>query len=138
MLGKMKASAASLKDKAGDLKDKAGDLQNAGIDKIKDFMNDLNDMIPVLQEIGFRMNEVEVELGLPPKVVPHFEQTEVIEQEKIDEVLAKYKDQKITSLILSSLLKAATLKESVKIGDLKFSEVEIELGAIPSVNVKFA
>lgn len=135
----------------GNLKEKAGELQAAGAgavesaknagggvqEKIKEILAEFNDAIPAIKEIGYTVNEVEIELGLPPKIIPHFNKENDVDQETIDSVIDKYKDKKITSLVLSSLSKAASLQDGVHIGALKFAEVEIEIGVVPTVKIKF-
>src|SRR4051812_41067254 len=63
------AKAADFKDQAAE---RASDAMDAGIEKLGGLLDDFNIALPVLREAGFSLKEVEVELGLPPKVIANF------------------------------------------------------------------
>ena len=65
LIEKAKQTAAGVKEKVGDHSDKVGDAILAGV-------NDINDAIPVIDKAGYTMSELEIELGVPPKLIPHF------------------------------------------------------------------
>ena len=132
MLGKLKESADLTK-----LKDGAKSLKGSVNDKLKEVMDEINDIMPIIKEVGYSVNEVEVELGVLPKIIPHFRKIEDMSEEEMNIVIEKYKDRKLTYLIVSSLAKAASMQKSIQLSSLKFTEVEIEAGAVPSVKLKF-
>ena len=139
MLGKFKEKAdlSKLKDGASALKDSAEALKGSSDDKLKEVANEFNAIAPIIKMIGYSITEVEVELGMPPKIVPHFTRTDDMSEDEMNEIIEKHKDKKLTYLILSSLAKASSLQNSIQLSNLKFTEVEIEVGAIPSVKLKF-
>ena len=65
LIDKAKQAAADVKDKVGDPSDKVGDA-------ILTVINDLNDTLPHLAKAGYTMNELEIEVGVLPKLIPHF------------------------------------------------------------------
>jgi len=123
----------SMLDKAKDAAGSAGDVTSI----ITGMVNDINEALPVLAEEGYTMNEFEVGLGLVPKMIPHFSITEELTEEKQAEMLSKLEGNKIASLLINSLAQASKLQNTIKIGKLKFAEVEIEASVPPSVTLKF-
>ncbi len=125
------------KEKAGDLASKASDLKNAGTDKIKEIVNEINSNLPVIKEAGYEINELEVILGLPPALRPHFYKVSDVSDDKINELLEANKDKKVLTSIMKALSQANKLQGSLQTGELKFKELEIELSIPPSINLKF-
>ena len=126
-IDKAKQTAADIKDKVGDPSGKVGDA-------ILAVVSDLNDALPHLAKAGYTMDELEIEVGVPPKLIPHF---------SVDETLAENTEQSLTDLegntvgyaLFKALLKAADLQQKIVINDMSFTRIEIELGLIPAVRL---
>ena len=129
LIDKAKQTAADVKDKVGDPSGKVGDA-------ILAVVNDLNDALPHLSKAGYTMDELEIEVGIPPKLIPHF---------SVDETLAENTEQSLTDLegntvgyaLFRALLKAADLQQKIVINDMSFARIEIELGLIPAVRLSY-
>ena len=129
LIDKAKQTAADVKDKVGDPTGKVGDA-------ILTVVNDLNDALPHLSKAGYTMDELEIEVGIPPKLIPHF---------SVDETLAENTKQSLTDLegntvgyaLFKALLKAADLQQKIVINDMSFDRIEIELGLIPAVRLSY-
>lgn len=143
-VGKAKDESERLKksavEKSEALKKSAADaidLKEVGLEKIKEISGELNTALPYFKRVGYNFEELEVELGLPPKLNLLFKHIENVGQEAQQEVLGEIKEMKTAHMIISSLLKANSLQDIIRIGNLKFSSIQIELTAIPSVKLKF-
>ena len=120
-------TAAGLKDRVGDPSARVGDA-------ILDVVSSLNDALPHLAKAGFTMDALEIEIGVPPKLIPHF---------TIDKALAENSEQALTDLegniigfaLFKALLKATDLQQKIMINGMSFSRVEIELGIVPAVRL---
>ena len=137
MLDKAKGAADSAKEAAGSVKEAAGNVGGGATDMINSLISDINAALPILNDNGYKMNEFEVELGLVPSIKPHFLISEELTEEKQAEILAELKGNKIASLLVKSLAQAGKLQKSIKVGNLKFAEVEIEASIPPKVILKF-
>ena len=119
---------------AADVKDKVGDPSARVGDAILDVISNLNDALPHLTKAGYTMDELEIEIGVPPKLIPHF---------TVDETLVKNTEQALTDLegntigfaLFKALLKAADLQQKIVINGMSFSRVEIQLGLVPAVRL---
>ena len=124
------------KQTAADVKDKVGDPSGRVADAILAVVNDLNDALPHLSKAGYTMDELEIEVGIPPKLIPHF---------SVDETLTENTEQSLTDLegntvgyaLFKALLKAADLQQKIVINDMSFDRIEIELGLIPAVRFSY-
>ena len=129
LVDKAKQTAAGVKDKVGDPSGKVGDA-------ILAVVKDLNDALPHLSKAGYTMDELEIEVGIPPKLIPHF---------SVDETLTENTEQSLTDLegntvgyaLFKALLKAADLQQKIVIDGMSFVRIEIELGLIPAVRLSY-
>ncbi len=129
LIDKAKQAAADVKDKVGDPSGKVGDAILAVI-------NDLNDTLPHLAKAGYTMNELEIEVGVLPKLIPHF---------TVDEMPVENTEQSLTDLegntvgyaLFKALLKATDLQQKIDIDGMSFARIEIELGLVPVVRLSY-
>ncbi len=149
VLTKAKEKANSVKEKTGSVgsdavakaKEKSLDAtkkaSEAAFGKVSELSEQFNNSLPVLKEAGFIISEVEIEMGIPPKMKAHFRiQRELSDEEQADE-LEKVSDNKMLTNLLNALFKAYKIQKSIQMGDLKFNVIVIEVGFIPSVTIKF-
>jgi hypothetical protein len=127
LIDKAMQTAAGLKDKVGDPSARVGDA-------IFDVVSSLNDSLPHLAKAGYTMDEVEIEVGVPPKLIPHFTVDGAL-AENAEQVLTDLEGNIIGSALFKALLKAAALQQKIVINDMSFSRVEIQLGLVPAVRL---
>ena len=119
---------------AADVKDKVGDPSGRVGDAILDVVNNLNDSLPHLAKAGYNLDELEIEIGVPPKLIPHFTLDETL-FENTGQVLTDLEGNAIGSALLKALLKSADLQGKIVINGMSFSRVEIELSLVPAVRL---
>ena len=119
---------------AAGLKDKVGDPSARVRDAILDVVSSLNDSLPHLAKAGYTMDELEIEIGVPPKLIPHFTVESAL-VENAEQVLTDLEGNIIGSALLKALLKAAALQQKIVINGMSFSRVEIQLGLVPAVRL---
>jgi hypothetical protein len=119
---------------AADVKDKVGDPSGRVGDAILDVVNNLNDSLPHLAKAGYTMDQLEIEIGVPPKLIPHFTFDKTL-VENTGQVLTDLEGNAIGSALLKALLKSADLQEKIVINGMSFSRVEIELSLVPAVRL---
>lgn len=113
-----------------------GELANAGVAKVRELLSRFNDALPLLEEAGCTPSEVEVEVGLPPKVVAYFVTSEVSE-EAIARITAANPERTLACAILKALAKGARLQRGVEIGRLRSSTLAVEIGLSPVLKLTY-
>jgi hypothetical protein len=122
------------KEKALELTE--GELANVGAAKVRELISRFNEALPLLEEAGCTPSEVEVEVGLPPKVVANFVTSEVSE-EAIARITADNPDRTLACAILKALAKGARLQKAVEVGRLRASTLAVEIGLSPVLKLVF-
>jgi len=126
-------------------KDSGKDAYQATVGGIKDFSGDtltktaqrFNEALPFIERAGFEVTEVEVGLGISPKVVPHLKIREMISEEEQALLLEETRERKLVNTILSSLFKASAAHKKLRFKKFHFSDMELELSILPAVVLKF-
>ncbi len=113
-----------------------GELANAGLAKVREVLARFNDALPLLEEAGCTPSGVDVDVGLPPKVVAKFATSEVSE-EAIARITADNPEKTLACAILKALAKGARLQRVVEVGRLRASTLAIEIGLAPGLKLGF-
>jgi len=99
-------------------------------------MRDFHAALPHLKRAGYTLTELEVELGIPPKLIPHFYHDPGVELH-LQQSLADLQGNHIGTALMIALSKAGDLQKELEVSDMKFSHVEIELGPIPALKLQY-
>ena len=130
LIDKAMQTAVGIKDKVGDPSARVGDA-------ILDVVSSLNDSLPHLAKAGYTMDELEIEIGVPPKLIPHFSVDGALVEnaENAEQALTDLEGNIIGTTLFKALFKAATLQQKIVIDGMSFSRLEIQLGLVPAVRL---
>jgi hypothetical protein len=131
-----KGVASELKTQATQTASEA--MDGAGAEKMKEVLDDLNAALPVIRSGGWALEEVTIELGLPPKVVAKFKAIEEHTDGEVEAILAENAERKVAVLLLKTLHHARRVTKKMQIAHLTTQGFALGLGLIPSVELKFA
>jgi len=92
--------------------------------------------LPHLKRAGYSLTELEVEVGIPPKLIPHFHHDRSVRL-NLDETIAAMGDNSIGVMLINILARAGELQGQLNVGDLPFDDIEVELGPIPSLKLQY-
>ena len=116
---------------------KVSEIKDAGMDKIKSYMDEISNGLPVFEEAGFHLDGISIGLGIPPDISIAFSKTKEVSAETIKALIHQNADKKSLSLILNTLLTANTLQNKIRLNKLIFAGVSIQLGVPPKVSLKY-
>lgn len=116
---------------------KIGDLGTSTKNKFIDYVKDVFNVLPLLENAGFRTNRLIVGVSIPPSIEIHFSRFKEINKNEIDILYQKYKDKKMFKLILKSLLMSNDFQSKLSSETMVFSETCIEISIPPKVSIKY-
>lgn len=116
--------------------DTLSSLRDLGSAKLQELVASFQQALPAIKTAGYELTEFELELGVPPKLIPHFRYA-ARSSEDIERAREAVRENKLGALILNGLLKAGDVHRQIKVAGYCFSHVEIELGLIPSVRLQY-
>ena len=112
------------------------DIKEAGSEKIDAFVNKIQDLAPLIDQMGFNMNELEVGIGIPPEINLAFEKEKDVDAETIEKLLKANEDKPLLSLIIHTLQKADALVKGMNLSNYKLGQLSMKIGVPPDVNIK--
>ena len=125
-------------DASDSMKKVASDAKDASLEKLRQTIEDFNAALPLIREAGYAVGEVNIGVGLPPKIVATFTAAPDITEEHVNAVIEANADKKLTVLLVKSLLGAWKLQNRIAIAGMKPRGMAVELGLVPSVTIRFA
>jgi hypothetical protein len=99
---------------------------------------DFNAALPALREVGYTLDGMNIDLGVPPKIVANFSGGDSAPDEKVEELLKENAGHDLTVLLVKSIHQATKLQARITIKGLRPRGLSIEIGLVPKVVVKFA
>ncbi|MCJ9430127.1 hypothetical protein [Kordiimonas marina] len=123
----------------------AADAYGATVSEIKDLSGNtltgtaekFNAALPYIERAGYRVTEIEVGLGLSPKLTAHLMLEDVISEADQEDLLLETKEKKMVNTILNTLFKASNARTKLKFRRFHFTHLELELSILPTVVLKF-
>jgi hypothetical protein len=138
LAGRASDSTENLRSKASELKgqiaEHAAGLGENSLAKLDEMLAEFNAMLPVLREAGYTLRNVEIELGIPPKLIGNFHGSGGVVPELPDEG----DERTLTVLLVKSIHQVTKLQSKITIKGLRPSGLTIEIGLVPRIVVTFA
>ena len=131
MLDKIKSAARAVTDKVGD-------FVGAGWDRLKAQVDELAAASPALEQVGYRVGEIELELAFPPRLIVHLSRFADAHDEAFQAVLANHSGNATFCAVVRLLRQTNRMLGKVQIKGRRLREVEVSLGLPPAVRVKYA
>jgi hypothetical protein len=131
-----------LKDKAleihASVSEKIADSTDASMEKLQDMMTEVNEISPVINELGYTVDSINVEVGLMPSISLDISgMTKTIPEETYNRILEEHKDRNILINVIKTLQNASVLQNKVHILGMLSDHITIALGLPPKMILKF-
>lgn len=111
----------------------SGGFGELGVEKLKAVINEVTAAFPLFERAGFAIDEVQVEIGLAPKLMPRFRHVKDISVEEQQAIIDEASSKQLIQFMLISLFKSSKMKNLIQDPKLDFHAIEIDLTATPSV-----
>jgi len=123
-------------DSLNKLKQMKEAVADAGTEKTVQLLSDLNLVLGLLPDAGFEIGEVEVELGLAPKVTISLKLGRAINEARLKSIQEKM-DNAMLSAVLSALIQASKLQDAVNVETLALKDIQVVMTAAPTVSLQW-
>ncbi|OIO74800.1 MAG: hypothetical protein AUJ57_01420 [Zetaproteobacteria bacterium CG1_02_53_45] len=99
-------------------------------------MRDFNAALPHLKTAGYTLTEMEVEVGIPPKLIPHFYHDPDVKL-NLEKSLKGLGNNRLGAALIMALAEAGSLQKQIEVADMQFNHIEVELGLIPALRLQY-
>ena len=125
-------------DVKGHIAEQAAGISEIGLAKMNETLADFNAALPALREAGYTLDGVNIDLGVPPRIVANFSSSGAASDETIERLLAENAERNLTAMLVKSINQAAKLQSKINIKGLKPRGLSVEIGLVPRIVVKFS
>jgi hypothetical protein len=144
MKDKLESLAQSAKGSVGGgaeaVRDAVGRLSEIGTlstEAAKGLADDLNELLPAIRRAGYSVTGIDIDVAIPPHIAVHCQlQTEVAETER-QALLNSLEGRRLAASAIRALFQVADLQKRLSAGDLKPTDVILDLGVNPGVKVRY-
>jgi hypothetical protein len=127
-----------IKQVASSVSESVGDVLNVGFDRVKKPLDDLAATSGSLEQLGYKVGQIELEFSLPPHLIVHLLRERIVHDEAFQAALANHADNRTFCIVANMLRQANQMVDRVPVQGRRLCEVEVSLGIIPSVKLKYA
>lgn len=108
-----------------------------GAEKVKNVVNDFISITPLIERAGYQIVDLEIELGLIPKLIPHFKKTREVNEDEKELVLEELKEKRLMSMLVNALFMSDNFQSSLNLSNYRYTGIEVEITALPAVRLKY-
>jgi hypothetical protein len=116
---------------------KIGDIGTHTKHKFVDYVKDVFDVLPLIEEAGYKTNRLIVGVSIPPSIEIHFSRFKELSEEETKQILELYSDKKMFNLIFKALVMSNEFQGKLSSDTLVFSETCIEISIPPKISIKY-
>lgn len=104
-------------------------------EKLIETLREIDGAAPTFREAGYELYDIEMELGLPQRLIVHLEKVEDVPHHRVRSLIASHEKFKTTHAILQALLKAEELAERVDLTNVSYHKLTVYVGPLPVVRL---
>jgi len=112
-------------------------VSEVGFGKADEIVTDVNLLLKLLQDAGYEIGQLNIELSVPPIVTIDLKTNTVVDEAKLTAISQANKDKQVVSTILASLAQANRLRHSVKVETLELLGAKVVLTALPKISLQW-
>lgn len=132
------AQVEKVKAAVGSVADKIAELKDNGAEKIMEYFNEMTASFPLIEESGFQVDSINVDIALPPDISIALHKKKEVPRETIEKLIEENEDKKMLVIILRALLTADSMQQKITLNKFAFTCVSVKLGIPPAVSLKYS
>jgi hypothetical protein len=131
----MTATAGQLHTLKSDIQVNIADLQMDHEDDIGAALVEVAGHAPVFLQAGFLLDGLDVEVSPTQRVIVQLVREKDVEKSKIQDLVHQYEKQSTMRAILSAILKARVMVDTIEIDGLEYDKLMIGIGPVPTIRL---
>jgi hypothetical protein len=110
-------------------------VADLGAQKAAETMDQANLLLRLLQDAGYQVGDLEMDLGVPPAITITLKSGPMLTESKLDSIYQANKENDLLGLVLEALVQANRLRDKVKLETIELKDTKIVLKATPSISL---
>ena len=129
------ATAGQLHQLKSEIQYSVADLKADQEDHLSEALQEINNSKEAFEKAGFALDGVDLELSPVQRLLVHLLRVEDVHTSVLRSLIQSNQHRRTTRAVLSALLQAKQMADTVEVGDLIYNEVVVGIGPIPSVRL---
>lgn len=129
------STAGQLQQLKSQIQYSVADLKADQEDHLSEALQEINNSKDAFEKAGFVLDGVDLELSPVQRLLVHLLRVEDVHASVLRSLVQSNQHRRTTRAVLSSLLQAKQMADTVEVGDLIYNEVVVGIGPIPSVRL---
>ncbi len=129
------ATSGQLQQLKSEIHYSVADLKADQETALSEALQEINGSADVFAKAGFVLDGVDIEISPVQRALVHLLRVEDVHTSVLRSLIQANQPRRTTRAILSALLQAKQMAETVELGDLVYNEVIVGIGPIPSVRL---
>ena len=129
------STAGQLQQVKSEIQYSVADLKADQEDHLSEALQEIHNSTDTFEKAGFMLDGVDLEISPVQRVLVHLLRTEDVHTSVLRSLVQTNQHRRTTRAVLSSLLQAKQMAETVEVGGLIYNEVIVGIGPIPSVRL---
>jgi len=129
------ATTGQLQQLKSEIHHSVANLKADNEDRLSEAMQEIHASTDVFVKAGFVLSGVDLEISPVQRMLVHLTKIEDVHASMLRSLVSANQHRRTTHAILSSLLQANQMADTVELGDLVYDEVIVGVGPIPSVRL---
>ena len=121
----------------GEMPDENTNFTIPGADKVRGVVQDFNAITPLIERAGYEIVDLQIELGLIPKLIPHFKKVQDVSDVDKQLILEELKEKRLMSMLVNALFKSDSFQSNLNLSNYQYTGIEVEIAALPAVRLKY-
>ncbi|MBT8448504.1 MAG: hypothetical protein KJO69_02385 [Gammaproteobacteria bacterium] len=130
-------SHATQSDNADSSSPSDTDFENQSKDKVRSIIRDFQSITPYIEQAGYQITDLQIELGLIPKLIPHFLKVRQVDEVEKTAILEQIENKRLMKMLLRALFKADSFQQNLNMNQYAFKGIEVEIAPIPAVRLNY-
>jgi hypothetical protein len=129
------ATTGQLQQLKSEIQHSVADLKADNEGHLSDALQEINASTDVFAKAGFMLSGVDLEISPVQRMLVHLTRVDDVHPSMLRSLVSANQHRRTTQAILSSLLQAQQMADTVELNHLHYSEVVVGIGPIPSVRL---
>lgn len=113
------------------------DFEHQSKDKVRSIIQDFQSITPYIEQAGYQITDLQIELGIIPKLIPHFLKVRQVDEDEKAAILEQIENKRLMKMLLRALFKADSFQQNLKMNQYTFKGIEVEIAPIPAVRLNY-
>jgi hypothetical protein len=129
------ATASQFQQLRSEVQSNVTTLRADSEEKLIETLTEIDGNAAAFREAGYDLYDVEMELGIPQRLIVHLEKVEDVPYHHLRSVAAANENKPSTHAILSALIKAEEMDDRVNLVNLTYHKLVVYVGPLPVVRL---